>query len=449
MKNFKRSFILLAAIVSFMPVTETKAQSVAVSVNFNTFQQELSPYGRWMNNPRYGQVWVYNEAGFKPYYTNGHWEYTNYGWSWESDYDWGWAPFHYGRWEYDNYSGWMWIPGYEWASAWVSWSSYDDYYGWAPLGYGININVSFGSVPYDRWNFIPRRYISDRNVNRYCVPQNRNNGFRNAVVINNYYNGSSGVGRFGRGPQRREAERYTENRIPERRIDYNDRNRNRGQNAGGYNNDNNRNGRRNNDGLNQSSNTGDWNNRRRSDVNRNDNQAASPGGDNRREQNGINRPGRRQADQTNQNNGEGGNNPRRRDVNQNRDNNTTPPVIENRRPSRDANPAPQTNENNNPGRRQNENRMNRSNDQQNSAPQQQQRYERQSPQQQRPQMERPVPQQQQQQRYERQAPQQQAAPAPQQRSMERRGENAGGTNVHPGNDNNQRGNRSGERRKNG
>jgi hypothetical protein len=283
MKNFKLSFILLAAIVSFMPVAETKAQSVSVSVNFNTFQQELSPYGRWMNNPRFGHVGVCNDDGFKPYYTNGHWEYTNYGWSWESDYDWGWAPFHYGRWEYDNYSGWMWIPGYEWASAWVSWSSYDDYYGWAPLGYGININVSFGSVPYDRWNFIPRRYISDRNVNRYCVPQNRNNGFRNAVVINNYYNGSSGVGRYGRGPERRDAERYTGNRIPERRIDYNDRNRNRGQNAGGYNNDNNRNGRRNNDGANQN-NTGDGNNRRRSDVNRNDNQAASPGGENRREE---------------------------------------------------------------------------------------------------------------------------------------------------------------------
>ncbi len=436
MKNLKLSFILLAAIVSFTPVAETKAQSVSVSVNFNTFQQELSPYGRWMNNPRFGQVWLCNDEGFKPYYTNGHWEYTNYGWSWESDYDWGWAPFHYGRWEQDPYYGWMWIPGYEWASAWVSWSSYDDYYGWAPLGYGININVSFGSVPYDRWNFIPRRYISDRNVNRYCVPHNGNNNFRRAVVINNYYNGSSGVGRYGRGPERRDAERYTGNRIQERRIDYNDRNRNRGQNAGGYNNDNNRNGRRNNDGANQN-NTGDGNNRRRSDVNRNDNPTASSGGDNRREQNGMNRTGRRQADEADQNNnGQGGNNPRRRDVNQNRNNNTTPPVIENRRPSRDANPAPQTNENNNPGRRQNENRMNRSNDQQNSAPQQQQRYERPAPQQQQP-------------RYERQAPQQQSAPAPEQRRMERRGGNAGGTSVQPGNDNNQRGNRSGERRRNG
>ena len=444
MKTFKLYFILIAVIASFTPVAETKAQSISVS--FSTFQQELSPYGRWMNNPRFGQVWINNDAGFKPYYTNGHWEYTNYGWSWESDYDWGWAPFHYGRWEYDPFYGWMWIPGYEWASAWVSWSSYDDYYGWAPLGYGVNINVSFGSVPYNNWNFIPRRNICERDLNRYYVSHRQNNNFRNAIVINNYYNGNGGVGRFVRGPERREAERFTSNRIPERRIDYTDRNRNRDRNSSNSN-DNNRNDRRYNDGANQSNNTGEGNNRRRSDINRNDNQAATPGTENRTEQNRNNRTGRRQADEQNQinNNGQGGNNPRRRDVNQNWDNNTTPPVIENRWPSRDANPAPQTDENINRGRRQNENRMNRSNDQQNGAPQQQQRYERLAPQPQWQQMERPAPQQQQQ-RNERPVPQQQqTTPAPEQRRMDRRSEN-----VQPQNDDNQqRGNRSGERRRNG
>ena len=28
----------------------------------------------------------------------GHWLQTEYGWTWISDWDWGWAPFHYGRW---------------------------------------------------------------------------------------------------------------------------------------------------------------------------------------------------------------------------------------------------------------------------------------------------------------------------------------------------------------
>lgn len=447
MKTFKLSFFLIAAIVSFTPVAKTAAQSVSVSVNFNTFQQELSPYGKWMNNPRFGQVWINNDAGFKPYYTNGHWEYTNYGWSWESDYDWGWAPFHYGRWEHDPYYGWMWIPGYEWASAWVSWSSYENYYGWAPLGYGININVPFGSIPYNNWNFIPRRNICDRDLNRYYVSHRQNYNFRNAVVINNYYNGNRGVGRYVRGPERREVERYTSNRIPERRIDYTDRNRNRDRNAG-YNNGNNHNGGRNYNGVTQNNNTSDENNHSRGDVNRNDNQTASPGTENRREQNRINRSNKSLTDeQIQNNNGDGGNNPRRRTVDQYRDNTTTPQAIENKRPSRNVNPAPQTNENNNPGKRQNENSMNRSNDHpKNNPQQQQQRYERPAPQPQRPQMERPAPQQQ---RYERQTPQQQSEPVMEQRRMERRAENSSGTSVQPSNDNNQRGNRSGERRRNG
>jgi len=453
MKTIKFTFILVLAIVSFAPFAETKAQDVSVSVNFNTFQQELSPYGRWMNDARYGQVWIYNDADFKPYYTDGHWEYTNYGWSWISDYDWGWAPFHYGRWEYDPYYGWMWIPGYEWASAWVSWSSVDDYYGWAPLGYGVNINVSFGSIAHDRWNFIPRRNICDRDVYRYCEPYGRNNNFRNAVVINNYYNGRDGVGRFVRGPERREVERYTNNRIEERRVNYNDRSWNRGSNVRNRNDDNN--GRRNNDAGNRNNNdnNGNGNNRRRNEANSNNN---SNTGDqpNRGQGNNGNRPDRGQNNDANQNNNDNrpdwrrnsngtqqnngtanDNNPRRRDVNQNRDNNTTPPVIENRRPQRDVNSTPQTDENN-PGRRQNDNRWNRSNDQQNNNQQQRQQNERQ-PQQQRQPVERQAPQ------------QQQPAPVTEQRRMERRTENTNNGNAPRSDENAQRDRGNNGRRRNG
>src|SRR5688500_17777318 len=66
------------------------------------FYNDLAPHGRWINNNSYGQVWVPNAGrGFRPYYTNGHWAMTQYGNMWVSDYDWGWAPFHYGRWTYD------------------------------------------------------------------------------------------------------------------------------------------------------------------------------------------------------------------------------------------------------------------------------------------------------------------------------------------------------------
>src|SRR3982751_6288897 len=151
--------LLLSSGITY--TTEVKAQSV--SVNFSLFQSSLSPYGRWQNHPRYGQIWISNERNFQPYQTGGHWAYTDYGWTWVSDYDWGWAPFHYGRWAYERSYGWYWVPGYEWAPAWVAWRGGGDYYGWAPLSPGLNINVgvSFGNnIPYDRWVFAPHRYIT-------------------------------------------------------------------------------------------------------------------------------------------------------------------------------------------------------------------------------------------------------------------------------------------------
>ncbi len=249
-KNKPLAFILIA-FIGLAPLSEAKAQYV--DVNISLFRNELGNHGRWIHNPRFGEVWLYNDAGFRPYYSNGHWEYTNYGWAWVSDFDWGWAPFHYGRWEYDPYYGWMWIPGYEWAPAWVSWSSYDGYYGWAPLGYGININFSFGSIPYDRWTFIPRQHMCERDINRYYMAPERNHFFRNAVVINNIYEGHDREGRFMKGPDRDEVQRFTNNRIEERKVDYrdrqgnhevfNDRRKNGDQNIN--NNDNTRPGRKN------------------------------------------------------------------------------------------------------------------------------------------------------------------------------------------------------------
>ena len=124
--------------------------SEPTDISYQQFYDDLSPYGDWVPYQNYGYVWVPNEMGFRPYYNNGHWVYTDYGWTWVSNYSWGWAPFHYGRWLYDDAYGWMWVPGYEWAPAWVSWRSNGDYYGWAPLGPGMDINVNFGSnIPYN------------------------------------------------------------------------------------------------------------------------------------------------------------------------------------------------------------------------------------------------------------------------------------------------------------
>ena len=53
-------------------------------VTFDQFQSDLSPYGRWIDYPSYGRVWICNVNGFRPYQTGGHWAYTHYGWTWVS-----------------------------------------------------------------------------------------------------------------------------------------------------------------------------------------------------------------------------------------------------------------------------------------------------------------------------------------------------------------------------
>jgi hypothetical protein len=110
-------------------------------LNANYVQEQLTPYGTWVDVPGYGRCWQPSELpdGWRPYYDSGHWVYTDAGLYWQSDYPWGAIPFHYGRWAWagDDYR-WIWIPGYEYAPAWVFWrhADADGYLGWAPLPYG-------------------------------------------------------------------------------------------------------------------------------------------------------------------------------------------------------------------------------------------------------------------------------------------------------------------------
>jgi len=182
-------------------------------VSYQTFYDELSPYGRWIDYPGQGYVWV-PDAGpdFRPYSTNGHWVWTDdYEWMWVSDYDWGWGPFHYGRWDHDPFYGWYWVPGYEWSPAWVAWRDGGDYYGWAPIRPGINININFNigrySPPYDFWCFAPRRYIASPRIHDYYIDRRRNVTIINQTVIINNYNYSRNI--FRTGPRRADVEIYT------------------------------------------------------------------------------------------------------------------------------------------------------------------------------------------------------------------------------------------------
>ncbi len=127
------------------------------------FHSALDPYGQWVEDPSYGTIWEPSEAavgpGFAPYETAGHWSYGD-DYTWVSDYSWGWAPFHYGRWVYAT-NRWGWIPGRQYAGAWTTWrtgfGAYSDYVGWAPLPptyYWRNgVAVGIGMVPLAPYGF--------------------------------------------------------------------------------------------------------------------------------------------------------------------------------------------------------------------------------------------------------------------------------------------------------
>jgi len=161
------------------------------NISLQTFYDELSPYGTWIQDPQYGYVWRpdVDQNEFRPYYTNGRWAMTEYGNTWVSNYDWGWAPFHYGRWVINSYRQWIWLPDTNWGPAWVDWRSGDGYYGWAPMAPSISINLSFGrryAVPEFCWNFIPQRNIYINTFPRYDYGRN-NVYIRNTTIINNTY----------------------------------------------------------------------------------------------------------------------------------------------------------------------------------------------------------------------------------------------------------------------
>ncbi|MFD2572971.1 DUF6600 domain-containing protein [Spirosoma soli] len=194
-----------------------------INVPIESFYDELAPYGQWTQHPNYGNVWL-PSAGpdFQPYATNGHWVVTEYGNTWVSDYDWGWAPFHYGRWVMDPaYGGWIWIPGSDWGPAWVTWRSGGGYYGWAPLGPGMNINVNI-NIPAPYWTFVPQIYITSPRIYNYCVPRPQVvNIYHNTTIINNVYQYNNRS--YFYGPQRVEIERVTRRSVPVYRVDYRDR----------------------------------------------------------------------------------------------------------------------------------------------------------------------------------------------------------------------------------
>jgi hypothetical protein len=191
----------------------TDANAYAVTppveqVNNNYFYQSLAPYGSWIDVPAYGWCWqptvAVADGSWRPYCHRGRWLWSDCGWYWQSDYAWGWAPFHYGRWHCSPAYGWVWYPDTVWAPAWVTWRYSNSYCGWAPLppgshfdvGIGFRFNgghvgVGFGfGLASDCYTFVPTARFCDRTPWYHRLPPNQVVSIYNrTTTINNYTGG--------------------------------------------------------------------------------------------------------------------------------------------------------------------------------------------------------------------------------------------------------------------
>jgi len=181
------------------PVVVTETPTVSF------FYESLLPYGTWVELPSYGWVWrptVARDPSWRPYLSNGGWIWTDHGWFWQSNYSWGWAPFHYGRWAFDGRFGWVWLPDTTWGPAWVNWRHSESHVGWAPLppaahfeaGIGfsfhskkVDVDFSFGLGERD-YAFVTLEHFSEPNLHTFAVaPAQAPAIYQQTTIINNTY----------------------------------------------------------------------------------------------------------------------------------------------------------------------------------------------------------------------------------------------------------------------
>jgi len=199
-----RSAVLLLLTIAWSP--ETRAE-----VSFGVFYSNLTPHGSWLVSAEYGRVWQPSlyARGWNPYY-DGHWVYTDLGWTWVSDYDWGAVPYHYGTWVVDPFLGWVWVPGFVWAPAWVVFRTGPDYIGWAPVSPGFSIDASIGSGDIDENRFIfvsAGNFLAPR-IHTYVVPATQTRVMVNQTRIVNSITVENNIV-VNRGLEAREIERIS------------------------------------------------------------------------------------------------------------------------------------------------------------------------------------------------------------------------------------------------
>ncbi len=197
--------------------------------DFDLFYDGLDEHGQWFDSPDYGYIYqptvVIRDRSWRPY-TRGRWICTDRGWTWISDEPFGWATYHYGRWVLLSGRGWCWVPGGEWAPAWVAWRHGGGHVGWAPLppetlvgrgrAWGVSVEVDFG-IADDWFCFVAERHFADP-IAPHCPPVGRNAALRREArgCTNLHYRGGHVI--VG-GPSYAEVRRHVGRAWPVCRIE--------------------------------------------------------------------------------------------------------------------------------------------------------------------------------------------------------------------------------------
>ncbi len=199
--------------------------------DYDVFYDRLSSDGVWYDDDTYGYVFQPTVAAetsdWRPY-SDGRWVWTDRGWYWDTDENFGWATYHYGRWVLVSGVGWVWVPGREWAPAWVSWRQSDDDVGWAPLPPECTVTTSFAVSSWcDTYYGIgPAAYLFIRfgdwgrpSYRGYWIPPSQNlTVFNQSRNITNIYNNNSVINNYG--PQVATLQQRLGQPIPRYNINY-------------------------------------------------------------------------------------------------------------------------------------------------------------------------------------------------------------------------------------
>ena len=198
------------------------------TVDYQFFDNALSPYGTWFETAEYGSVWqpaACTDPSWRPY-SRGHWVCSDRGWTWVSQEPFGWATYHYGRWALLHGGRWIWVPGSEWAPSWCTWRSGDSHIGWAPLppetlaypgrGWDSRVESQYG-IAASCYNFVDVGNFG-KSVASYCLPSVQNTSFfRVTTNITNIKIVNQQV--FCGGPSYREVSKRLSRPIPYYQIE--------------------------------------------------------------------------------------------------------------------------------------------------------------------------------------------------------------------------------------